>query len=186
VLGIALATLLGGVCVAMAWLPLCRLRRLTGVQRRWLDSITPADRRRKAVLAELAPGSWAAELRGELEAAQADDERVAAANAALGAFERRLAPFALWPRTAAWLAVASGLMAVLLAVWAGGLGAALPPLPLVAVSLLLCLAACRRERTERAAQRGHADEVVRLLVGPLYDAEVALPRRRRRWRGRRP
>jgi Flp pilus assembly protein TadB len=182
---VALALLVAAGAVALALAHLRRVRAAIDEDSR-LDRAAllrvPAEARFSAVAERARPGSWLGELVDALRAARDDDERVAAANEALGDLARILEAGAAWPGAALRVCVSATL---LLAVGAFLLGVPLASLPVCAVGGAGALASAelgRRARRHAERQRTRADDLVAALLPDLAGrhAGPARPSRRRR------
>jgi hypothetical protein len=177
------------VAVAAAGLARAQLRRVRAaidddarLERAALLRV-PAEARLSAVAERARAGSWVCELVDALRGARDDDERVAAANEALGDLARALEAGAGWPGAALRVCVSATL---LLAVAAFLFGVPLAALPVCGVGGAGALASAelgRRARRVAERQRGRADDLVAVLLPELAGRHAAPARSGRRRRG---
>ena len=129
--------------------------------------------------------AWIDELKSEVGGATSDEERVAVVDELLADFDRRLETDAHWPKAAVYLAVASGLGALIAAWWLGGWRETSYGLPVVATGVAVAVAAAGAHSRRRQRMREGADRLVSTLLGDLARRDVTIPRRRKpRFRGR--
>ncbi len=186
-LGIALCSLVATAGTCFAWAPLWHLQRLTGVDAALLDSARnkqSQQERLTAIVDAARQGSWAHDLATELASCSDDPQRMAAANEALADADHMLELRSRWPTMGIRLVALAGLLGLICSWLVASWQSVLWALPAVVVGVLACLAAQRAENRQRQMRRQQADEVVQILVGSLYHAQVELPLRRSKRRRR--
>jgi hypothetical protein len=150
-LWIGLAVVVG--CSLLAWAPTWRVRRTLA--------------------------AWSDEVRAAVAEARGDGEKVALVDQLAAELERGLDTDAHWPRTAAWLALAGAVGAVIAMLsWGAPLADLLALAVMGAAAVMLSLAGARGRRQRHEQARHEADRVIAGLVGDLVHREVWIPRPR--------
>jgi Flp pilus assembly protein TadB len=155
-----------------------------------LCRVTPATLRatplseRLAALAEAATtGSWAERLAEELASPDDDRLRLVALNDLLDDADHELTRRDSWPRSAAWLCFAGGLLSACTGYLAGVRMELIWIVPVTVGSASACLAARRHGRRQVQRQRERIDALVQLVATDLEQTD--LPQRRAQRRRRR-
>lgn len=125
-------------------------------------------------------------LARELDGVESDRQRVAAVNEVLADLDHALRPDLRLPTKLAWIVFVTSLALMIAARLLGEDGALAGALVCGAAGMASCLFAKRTSRVVAGEARTRVDREIASLVGPLYHAEIVLPKRREmRWkRGR--
>lgn len=127
-----------------------------------------------------------AALAEDLTGVDGDRQRVTAVNEALADLDRALRPDLRLPTKLAWIVLVASLALTIVARLVHDEVSLVACLAFGALGMVSCLWAKRATGMVAEAARARADREVASLVGPLYHAEIVLPKRREmRWKRKR-
>ena len=176
------STVVAFICLSLAWTFPRQLRTLLKVEVARVPSRANFSDRLRAVRRAAPNGSWEAVLVADLFSAESDQQRVVVVNEAMFSLEHELGKRQLRPLTAYWITAFSTVL-VMGAGAIGGVRAELVALvPIGLAAMIGCRLAGRVGRRLAGEQRRRIDAFVKALLGDLYEADVAMPCRRRRRR----